>query len=110
LENQAAYYMELITNNPNWELIGIFSDKGTARTIRHRIKFQEMLELCCEHQIDLILTKSLKRFSRNTLDFLEICCEFKALGVEVYFELENLYLSNPASMSLLTIFASLVQA
>ncbi len=110
LENQAAYYMGIITSNHNWMLIGIFADKRTARTIRQRAQFQELLRLCRERQIDLILTKSIKRFSRNTLEFLETCYELKSLGVEVYFELENLYLSNPTSMLLLTIFASLAQA
>lgn len=110
LENQAAYYMGLITSNPNWELVDIFADRSTARVMRQRTKFQEMLRLCRNHQIDLILTKSIKRFSRNTLEFLEICYELKSLGVEVYFELENLYLSNPSSMLLLTIFAGLAQA
>lgn len=69
-----------------------------------------MLRLCRSGKIDLILTKSVKRFSRNTLEFLEVCQELKTLGVEVYFELENLYLSNPSSMLLLTIFSSLAQA
>lgn len=110
LENQAAYYMGLITSNPNWKLTGIFADRNTARTMQRRTEFQEMLRLCRNHQIDLILTKSIKRFSRNTLEFLEVCYELKSLGVEVYFELENLYLSNPASMLLLTIFAGLAQA
>ncbi len=110
LENQAAYYMGLITSNHNWELVGIFVDRSTARTMRQRTEFQEMLRLCRDRQIDLILTKSIKRFGRNTLEFLEVCYELKSLGVEVYFELENLYLSNPASMLLLTIFAGLAQA
>lgn len=109
LENQAAYYMGLITGNSNWKLAGIFANRSTARTMRQRTKFQEMLRLCRNRQIDLILTKSIKRFSRNTLEFLEVCYELKSLGVEVYFELENLYLSNPNSMLLLTIFAGLAQ-
>lgn len=110
LENQAVYYMGLIASNPNWELAGIFADRSTARTMRQRTEFQEMLRLCRDRQIDLILTKSIKRFGRNTLEFLEVCYELKSLGVEVYFELENLYLSNPTSMLLLTIFAGLAQA
>lgn len=109
LENQAAYYMSFINSNSNWALAGIFADKSTARTMRRRTELQEMMRLCRNHQIDLILTKSVKRFSRNTLEFLEICYELKSLGVEVYFELENLYLSNPTSMLLLTIFAGLAQ-
>lgn len=110
LENQAAYYESLIANNPHWELVEIFTDQRTARTMRRRTGLQRMLGFCHAHQIDLIITKSIKRFSRNTVDFLEVCNELKTLGVEVYFELENLYLSNPTSMLLLTIFASLAQA
>lgn len=110
LENQAAYYMGFIASNSNWELAGIFADRSTARTMQRRTELQEMMRLSRNHQIDLILTKSIKRFSRNMLEFLEICYELKSLGVEVYFELENLYLSNPNSMLLLTIFAGLAQA
>ena len=93
LENQAAYYESLIANNPHWELVEIFTDQRTARTMRRRTGLQRMLGLCHAHQIDLIITKSIKRFSRNTVDFLEVCNELKTLGVEVYFELENLYLT-----------------
>ena len=75
LENQAAYYKSLIANNPHWELIEIFTDQRTARTMRRRTGLQRMLGLCRAHQIDLIITKSIKRFSRNTVDFLEVCNE-----------------------------------
>ena len=68
-ENQVQYYTELIQSNPEWELAGIFADRGisgTKDTIRP--EFMRMIEQCKKHRIDLIYTKSLSRFSRNTLD------------------------------------------
>ncbi|WP_333887899.1 recombinase family protein [Clostridium sp.] len=90
LENQIQYYERLISNNPDYEFVGVFSDKGITGTTENRLQFQKMLELCREEKIDLIITKSISRFARNTAVVLEIIRELKDIGVEVIFEKENI--------------------
>ncbi len=109
LSNQKEYYQELVRKNHNWRLVGIFADTQSARSIKHRPGLNKLLLFCRRHKIDLILVKSVKRLARNTLDFLLICRELQSLGIETYFELERLYLSNPNAIMLLTIFAGLAQ-
>ena len=90
LENQTTYYRNLIEDNPEYEYIGIFADQGITGTKGERPEFQRMLDMARSGEIDLILTKSISRFARNTTIVLEIARELKAQGVEVYFEKENL--------------------
>ena len=71
--------------------------------------FQRMMEDCRTGKIDLILAKSISRLGRNTLQFLQACEELKQLGVDVYFEMEKLYLHNPKAVRLLTIYAGVYQ-
>ena len=68
-----------------------------------------MMSLCRSGKIDLILAKSIKRFGRNTLDLLQTFQELNGLGVEVYFEIERMHISNPKDLLMLTIFAGLAQ-
>ena len=86
-ENQVAYYTDLIQSNPEWEFAGIFADRGisgTKDTIRP--EFMKMIEHCQRHKIDLIFTKSLSRFSRNTLDSIKYIRLLKSLNVTIEFE------------------------
>ena len=97
-ENQVAYYTNLIQSNPEWECAGIFADRGisgTKDTIRP--EFMKMIEQCKKHKIDLILTKSLSRFSRNTLDSITYIRLLKSLNVAVEFEKEGLNTSDVSS-------------
>ncbi|MBV4420183.1 recombinase family protein [Clostridium tyrobutyricum] len=92
-ELQVQYFKETIEKNPNYELVKIYADEGVSGTsMKKRVKFQEMIQDCRLGKIDLILTKSVSRFARNTRDCLEIIRELKALNppVGVYFEAENL--------------------
>jgi site-specific DNA recombinase len=107
---QVKYYTKYIKSNLNWKLAGIFVDKMSARTIHKRIQFQRMISLCRAKKIDLIITKSLKRFGRNTVDLLETFRELKRLQIEVFFELENIYLSDTKAELMFTIYSSLAQA
>ena len=66
LENQTSYYQNLIESNPEYEYVGVFADKGITGTKDKRPEFQKMLALAREGEIDLILTKSISRFARNT--------------------------------------------
>jgi site-specific DNA recombinase len=107
---QIEAYTKYINSNLNWKLVGIFVDKMSARTIHKRKQFQSMMRLCRAKKIDLIITKSIKRFGRNTLDLLEAFRELKRLNIEVFFELENIYLSDPKAELMFTIYASMAQA
>lgn len=92
-ELQVQYFRETIEKNPNYELVKIYADEGVSGTsMKKRVKFQEMIQDCRLGKIDLILTKSVSRFARNTRDCLETIRELKALNppVGVYFEAENL--------------------
>ena len=102
-ENQVEYYTNLIQSNPDWECAGIFADRGisgTKDTIRP--EFMKMIEECKKHKIDLILTKSLSRFSRNTLDSITYIRLLKSLNVAVEFEKEGLNTSDVSSEIYLT--------
>jgi site-specific DNA recombinase len=109
LAAQEAYYDTYIRNHTNWELAGIYIDQGTGRNILKRNQFQQMLTDCRQGKIDLILTKSITRFGRNTLDVLNCFRELKQLGVDVYFEIEKHHLSNPRSELLMTVLTAISQ-
>lgn len=110
LVNQADYYTDYIQKNPNWKLVGIFADQASGKTLHGREQFLKLLELCRNKQVDLVLTKSIKRFGRNTLDVISTCRELQTYGIDVYFELKHLWLSSPTSMLMISIFSALAQA
>lgn len=90
-EGQVTYYTNLIENNPEWEMAGIFADHGISGIKdTTRPGFMQMIEACKKHKIDMILTKSLSRFSRNTLDSIRYIRLLKSLGVVIEFEKEGL--------------------
>ena len=101
LENQIQYYENIISSNPEYEFIGVFADRGITGTTENRPEFQRMLELCRSGNIDLIITKSVSRFARNTTIMLQTVRELKDIGVEVRFEKENIdTLSGDGELSL----------
>lgn len=109
-EAQVNYYTAYIQNNPDWEFVGVFADEGiTGTNTKKRDGFNLMIEKALNGEIDLILTKSISRFARNTVDTLRIVRELKAAGVEVRFEKENLHTFDPKCELMLTILASLAQ-
>ena len=109
LEAQCEYYEKRIANNPVWEFAGIYADEASGRNNQKMRDFQRMMDDCRAGKIDLILAKSISRLGRNTLQFLQACDELKQLNVDVYFEVEKLYLHNPKAVRLLTIYASVYQ-
>jgi len=109
LENQTTYYKQLIESNPEYDFAGIFADRATTGTKDDRPEFQKMLALARENKIDIILTKSISRFARNTTIVLEIVRELKALNIEVIFEKENISSLNGDGELLLTILSSFAQ-
>ena len=109
LETQREYYERLISNTPGWEFVDIYTDEASGRHNLKMRNFQRMMEDCRAGKIDLILVKSISRLGRNTLQFLQACDELKQLEVDVYFELQKVYLHNPEAVRLLTVYASVYQ-
>ena len=105
LEAQTAYYEEYVFARSDWELVGIYSDNGISGTIINRPEFQRLIEDCRAGKIDLVVTKSITRFARNTVILLETIRELKALGIDCYFEKENLHSISPDGELLLTLLA-----
>lgn len=109
LEAQREYYEKRILCNPGWDIVGVYADEASGRNNRKMLDFQRMMADCHVGKIDLILAKSISRLGRNTLQFLNACEELKILNVDVFFEVEKLYLHNPKAVRLLTIYASVYQ-
>lgn len=110
LSSQVSYYQQLICGTPGWAFAGVFADSGISGTTTNRPQFQELLALARAGKIDLILTKSISRFARNTVDLLETVRELKELGVEVRFEKENISSTSADGELMLTLLASFAQA
>lgn len=106
---QREYFEQYISGRSNWVFVGIYADEASGRNNANMKEFQRMMKECRKGNIDLILVKSISRLGRNTLQFLQACNELNTLGVEVYFEVENLYISYPNATRMLTIYASLYQ-
>lgn len=109
-EAQVDFYTRYIQSNPEWEFVGVFADRGiTGTNTKNRESFNRMINLALNGCIDIILTKSISRFARNTVDTLQTVRELKAVGVEVQFEKENLHTFDPKCEMMLTIMSSLAQ-
>ncbi|MFH5835049.1 recombinase family protein [Proteiniclasticum sp. C24MP] len=109
-EVQVAHYTEFIKKNTEWEFAGIFADDGISGTnTKKREEFNRMIEECMEGNIDLVITKSISRFARNTLDCLKYIRQLKEKNIAVYFEKENINTMDAKGEVLLTIMASLAQ-
>ena len=109
-EAQVEFYTHYIGNNPDWEFVKVFADRGiTGTNTKNRDEFNRMIDLALKGGIDLILTKSISRFARNTVDTLQTVRKLKAAGVEVIFEKENLHTFDPKCEVMLTIMSSLAQ-
>lgn len=109
-EAQVEYYTKYIQNNPDWEFAGIYADEGISGTnTKKRDGFKNMIKDAKDGKINLILTKSISRFARNTVDTLQTVRDLKAIGVEVIFEKENIRTMDKQCEVLLTIMSSLAQ-
>lgn len=109
-DEQIRYYTELITRESQWELAGIYTDDGISGTnTKKREGFNKMIEDCMAGKIDLIITKSISRFARNTVDCLKYIRMLKEKGVEIKFEKENIRTLDSQGEIMITIMASLAQ-
>ena len=109
-EAQMDYYTNYITSRDDWIFFGMYSDEGiTATNTKRREGFNQMIEDALAGKIDLIITKSVSRFARNTVDSLTTVRELKEKGVEIYFEKENIWTLDAKGELLITIMSSLAQ-
>ena len=107
---QNQYYSELISSNPDWEMVDIYADEGiTGTSVEKREDFQRMMQDCRKGKIDRILVKSISRFARNTKDCLAAVRELKELGVSILFEEQSIDTSKVSSEMVTAIMASLAQ-
>ncbi|MCM1334306.1 MAG: recombinase family protein [Bacteroides sp.] len=110
-EAQISYYTDKIGNNSEWQLAGIFADEGiTGTQAKKRPEFMKMIRLFRQRKIDMVLTKSLSRFARNTVECLKYIRDLKALGIAIVFEKENLNTLETDTEMMLTIMSCFAQA
>lgn len=109
-EAQVNYYTEKIKNNPSWRLAGIYADDGkSATSTKNRSNFQTMIEDCMEGKIDMVITKSISRFARNTVDSLMNIRKLKEKNIAVFFEKEGINTLEGSGELLVTILSSQAQ-
>lgn len=109
-EAQVSHYTNYIKSNREWEMVKVYADEGISGTnTKKRDEFNQMIMDCKAGKIDMILTKSISRFSRNTVDCLKYTRELKALNIAVFFEKENINTLDAKGEVLMTIMAALAQ-
>ena len=109
-EVQVQHYTDYIERNADWELAGIYADDGISGTnTKKREGFNEMIDDCMAGKIDMVITKSISRFARNTIDCLKYVRQLKEKNIAIVFEKENINTLEASGELLLTIMASLAQ-
>ena len=109
LSAQISYFNNLIQKHPDWTLVGIYADEGITGTRADRPEFMRLFADCRAGKIDMIVTKAISRFARNTVTLLETIRELQRLGIDVYFEEQNIYTLSADSELMLTLLASFAQ-
>lgn len=110
-EVQKKHYTEKINANPEWQMVGIFADKGiTGTSVLKRDEFNKMIKLCKSKKIDMILVKSISRFARNTVDCLHYTRMLKTLGIDVYFEEQGIHSIKPDAEFYISIYGTIAQS
>ena len=109
LSAQISYYSAYIQKQPEWLYCGVYVDEAITGTKSERPEFQQLLSDCRAGKIDMVITKSISRFARNTVTLLETVRELKAIGVDVFFEEPNIHTMSTAGEMMLTLLASVAQ-
>lgn len=110
-ETQYKAYTEKIHSEPGWTMAGIFADKGiTGTSVKKRDEFNKLIQKCKKGKVDMIITKSIARFARNTLDCLKYTRMLKDLGVDVFFEEQGIHSTQPGAEFYITIYGSIAQS
>ena len=107
---QVDYFRQLILSNNGWELVKVYADYGISGAREKRPEFDKMIEDCRNGKIDLILTKSVSRFARNTKILLSSTRELKELGIDIYFEEQKLHSLSSDGELILTLLGSFAEA
>lgn len=108
---QVRYYTEKIRSEPKWAFVGIFADRGLSGTsTKKRDEFNKMIKQCRRGKIDMIITKSISRFARNTADVLKYVRMLKEIGVDIFFEEQNIHSTQPGAEFYITIYGSIAQS
>ena len=109
-EAQVDYYTNYIKSREDWEFVEVYTDEGISATnTKKRDGFKRMIKDALDGKIDLIVTKSVSRFARNTVDSLSTIRKLKEHGTEVFFEKENIWTFDSKGELLITIMSSLAQ-
>lgn len=90
LKFQVAYYMQTICDNPEWDFAGIYTEQGSGTSTENRVELNRLLDDCSKGRVDVILTKSISRFSRNIYDTLLMLNKLNSIDVTVFFEMEGI--------------------
>ena len=107
---QIEHYTDLIAKHPEWELAGIYADDGISGTnTKKREEFNRLIDDCMAGRVDMVISKSISRFARNTLDCLKYIRQLKEKNIAVFFEKEAINTLDAKGEVLLTIMASLAQ-
>lgn len=109
LATQVDYYKKTIQENNEWEFIGVYADEALTGTKDSRAEFQQLLSDCRKGKIDMIITKSISRFARNTVTLLETIRELKSINVDVFFEEQNIHSISGDGEMILTFLATFAQ-
>ena len=109
LAEQVSKYSRMIQSNTAWEYAGVYADEGITGTKEDRPEFQRLLADCRDGKIDMIITKSISRFARNTVTLLKTVRELKLLGIDVFFEENKIHSLQAEGEVLLTILSSYAQ-
>ncbi|MBR5947857.1 MAG: recombinase family protein, partial [Clostridia bacterium] len=110
-EVQVKFYTEKIQSEPKWSLVGIFADKGiTGTSVKKRDEFNRLMRLCKRGKVDMIITKSISRFSRNTVDCLKYVRMLRELNIDVFFEEQGIHSIDPGAEFYITIYGSIAQS
>lgn len=109
LSVQISYYNDYIGSRGDWQLAGIYADEAMTGTKDERPQFQQMLSDCRDGKIDMVITKSVTRLARNTVTVLNTARELKGLGIDIYFEKENIHTMSADGELMLTLLASFAQ-
>ena len=109
LSAQVSYYSELIQKHSGWQYVGVYADEALTGTKENRENFQRLLADCRSGKVDMVITKSISRFARNTVTLLETVRELKNMGVDVFFEEQNIHSLSADGELMLTVLASYAQ-
>ena len=109
LSAQISYYSELIQKQPGWEFAGVYADEAKTGTRDSREQFQKLLQYCRDGKVNMVITKSISRFARNTVTLLATVRKLKALEVDVFFEEQNIHTLSADGELMITVLASYAQ-